>query len=605
MRFSPNAWLSFLLAGACVPLSFGQGAPGGTTGPIGHNDPRVHPGFTMTNLIPAGSPANWPRVGGMDFLPNGDLVVSTWDGFGNAAGTTRPGRVFIFKKVTTGDSSQVTYTQLGGNDMNEPLGLKVVDGEIYIISKDSLVHLVDANKDQVLDSKAKIVGGWPRHISDNNGKDLTFLHGLVRLPEPDGRFIVGMATRWNESGGAYNNGPSVSTREKGCILGLKIGSAAIDTIACGMRSPDGIVLGPEDGVFVTENHGHFVPASKMVHVKQGRFFSVKKTGATSPFETTPATPPVLWLPHGNNQANVSVSPTQPVFLRTGVFKGQMLAGENNMGTLQRYFLEKVNGEFQGAVFRFSGGLRAAAHRIVVGPDSAIYVGGIGATSGEWGGWAWNNRQAGLQRMKENGQPFFDVLNVRSTGATTFTLEFTEPLVSAEASNFLTPQQWAYIPALAYGSGKQTTENLTLESVTLSADKKTVTLTIPGLKKTNVVHLRWTGLTSVSGRPLMSDRAWYTLNEFGPGEIVAVRPEGARARARILASAQALSDGRLELHLPAGKAVPVSVHDMRGAVLEAIPSASGRLVTRTAFKPGIYIVVLGSGAERVSRRITVF
>jgi hypothetical protein len=583
-----------------------QTTPGVVGGPIGHNDTRVHPGFSMTNLIPAGAPANWPRVSGLDFLPNGDLAVSTWDGFGNSAGTTHPGRMYIFKKVTTGDSTQVTYAQFGANDMNEPLGLKVVNGEIYMIEKDSLVHLVDANKDQVLDSKTKIVGGWPRHLSDNNGKDLTFLHGLVKLPEPDGRFVFGMATRYEDRApsSAYNNGPTASTREKGCILGAKIGSPAIDTIACGMRSPDGMVLGPEDGVFVTENNGHFVPASKMVHVKQGRFFSVKKTGATSPFENTPATPPVLWLPHGNNQTNVSVSPTQPVYLRTGVFKGQMLAGDNNMGTLQRYFLERVNGEYQGAVFRFSGGIRAAAHRIVVGPDSAIYIGGIGATSSEWGGWAWNSRQAGLQRMKETGQPFFDVVNVRSTSPTTFTLEFTEPLTTAEASNFSVPQQWAYVPALAYGSGKQTTENLTLQSVTLSADKKTVTLTIPGLKKLNVVHLRWSGLTAESGRPLMTDRAWYTLNEFGPGEIVSVKPD-ASYRVRLLASAKALADGRIELSLPMDKTVSVGIYDMRGALIESMSSASGRLSTRTAFKPGIYTVVTRSGTERASRRVTVF
>jgi hypothetical protein len=582
-----------------APLSFGQGAPGGTTGPIGHNDTRVHPGFTMTNLIPAGAPANWPRVGGLDFLPNGDLAVSTWDGFGNTAGTTRPGRVYIFKKVTTGDSTQVTYTQLGENDMNEPLGLKVANGEIYIMSKDSLVHLVDANKDQVLDSKVKIASGWSRNLGDNSGKDLQFMHGLVRTPA--GKFIAGMATRWN-------GGPTTSTgtnaNHDGCIISMELTRTDYDVVACGIRSPDGIVLGPEDGIFVTDNNGNYVPASKMVHVKQGRFFNVIHSPA-SPFDTVPVTRPVLWLPHGNDQTNISVSPTQPVYLRTGVFKGQMLAGDNNMGTLQRYFLEKVGGEYQGAVVRFSGGIRAAAHRIIVGPDSALYVGGIGATNAEWGGWAWGSRQNGLQRMKENGQPFFDVLAVRSTGASTFELEFTEPLVSAAASNFPTVQQWGYVPVQTYGAGKQTTENLTLESVVLSADKKKITLTIPGLKRSNVVHLRWSGLTAESGRPLMTDRTWYTLNEFGPAEVVAVRPEGAHARAQGLASAQALADGRIEFQIPADKAVKVGIYDMRGALLESIPSASGRMVTRKAFKPGVYTILAGSGAERVSRKITVF
>jgi hypothetical protein len=588
--------------------AFAQGAPGAAGGPIGHNDTRIHPGFSMTSLVPAGAPANWPRVSGLDFMPNGNLVVSTWDGFGNAAGTTRPGRVYVFSNVTSGDSAQVNFIPLGTSNMNEPLGLTVSGGEIYIIEKDSLVHLVDADKNLVLDAKQKVAGGWTRYLSDNNGRDLSFAHGLVRLPAPDNRFVIGLATRWNEGSGAFNNGPTASTREKGCMLGMSLGSSAIDTIACGIRSPDGVVLGPEDGIFVTDNHGHYVPASKMVHVKQGRFFNVRKS-QPSPFEEAPVTPPVLWLPHGNNLSNISVSPTQPVYLRSGVFKGQMIAGDNNFGTLQRYYLEKVGGEFQGAVFRFSGGLRAAAHRIVEGPDSALYIGGMGATGTEWGGWAWANRQHGLQRMKETGAPFFDVVAVRSTGLSTFEIDFTEPLTSIAASNFPQAQQWNYTPVLAYGSGKGTTQNLTVQSVALSPDKKTVTITLPGMIRYNVIHLRWSGITAESGRPLMTDRMWYTLNGFGPAEPVAVR---AAPHSRLnVHGVKALPDGRIELGLAhEGVAARVTIHDMRGALLESIDTRRTRgqsenLVSVRVYRPGIYVVRARHGSQQVTHKVTVF
>lgn len=607
MKHPKSAFFRLLLPAfaVCVPTIFGQGAPGTANGAMNHNDSRVHPGYSLVNLLPPGSPADWPRVSGMDFLPGGELVVSTWDGFGNAAGTTRPGRVYIFRNVVTGDSTQVTYTEFGNGNMNEPLGLKVADGEIYIIEKDSLVHLVDDNKDQVLDSKRKVAGGWTRYLSDNNGRDLSFAHGLVRLPEPDGRFVIGLATRWNEGGGAYNNGPSNSTSEKGCMLGLRVGSASVDTIACGIRSPDGVALGPEDGVFVTDNHGHYVPASKLVHVKQGRFFNVRKT-EPSPFENAPVTPPVLWLPHGNNVNNVSVSPTQPLFLRSGPFKGQMLAGDNNFGTLQRYFLEKVGGEYQGAVFRFSGGLRAAAHRLVAGPDGAVYVGGIGATGSEWGGWAWNNRQAGLQRLAATGAPFFDVLAVRSTGASTFEIEFTEPLVSAGLANFPQVQQWGYTPQLAYGAGRGTTQNLTPQSVTLSEDKKTITLEVSGLVAGNVVHIRWADLASESGRPLWTDRTWYTLNAFGPGEqVVAVRPEPARRNS--LYGVRVVTGGRIALRLAReGVRTRVEIRDARGLLRETLDprGQAGELVSRRAYPPGVYLVTAGAGEARAAFRVTV-
>ena len=117
---------SALLLAACAQSGFTQGTPGAVGGPIGHNDTRVHPGFSMTSLVPTNAPSAWPRVGALDFLPNGDLVVATWDGFGNAAGTTKPGRVYILKNVQTGDSTKVTYSQLGGNDMNEPAHKRLI-----------------------------------------------------------------------------------------------------------------------------------------------------------------------------------------------------------------------------------------------------------------------------------------------------------------------------------------------------------------------------------------------------------------------------------------------------------------------------------------------
>jgi hypothetical protein len=597
-------WISVtVLAVLSATQVFSQGTPGGTSGPMNHNDSRVHPGFAMTSLVPANAPSGWPRVGAMDFLPNGDLVVATWDGFGNAAGTTRPGRVYILKNVRTGDSTQVTYTQLGTNDMNEPLGLKVVNGEIYMIEKDSLVHLVDANKDQVLDAKVRIASGWTRNLGDNSGEDLQFMHGLVRTAA--GKFIAGMATRWN------NNGPAASTgangNHDGCIISMELGRTDYDVVACGIRSPDGIVLGPEDGIFVTDNNGNYVPASKLVHVKQGRFFNVYHTPA-SPFESTTVTRPVIWMPHGNNLTNISVSPTQPVYLRHGAFKGQMITGDNNFGTLQRYFLERVAGEYQGAVFRFSGGLKGPAHRIIEGPDSALYVGVIGADD-HWGGWSWGttaSRRYGLHRMKETGAPFFDVLSVKSTGATTFDVVFTEPLVSVDVSNFLQPQQWGYTPVLTYGAGKDATENLTLQSVSLSADKKTVTLTIPGLKRSNVVHLRWSGLVSESGRPLMTDRAWYTLNEFGPAEVVAVRPEPGRRFT--VNGARALADGRIAVRLaPEGIPARAGIYDLEGRLQESFDprGIAGEWISRRAYGPGVYVVSAGWGEHRVAHRVTVF
>ncbi|GEM_PF-4285074 len=53
-------------------------------------------------------------VSGLDFLPDGRLVVSTWEGFGATKGS-----VYLVSNAQTGDASKITYKKFAGN-LNEP-----------------------------------------------------------------------------------------------------------------------------------------------------------------------------------------------------------------------------------------------------------------------------------------------------------------------------------------------------------------------------------------------------------------------------------------------------------------------------------------------------
>jgi hypothetical protein len=100
----------------------------------------VHPGFTLTSLRPAGFA---PMVGGMDFMSDGRMVLATWEGFGKGKSS-----VYLVSNFTGGDASKVTYTKFyGGTELNEVLGVKVVDDKIYVLERDALTYLPDANKD--------------------------------------------------------------------------------------------------------------------------------------------------------------------------------------------------------------------------------------------------------------------------------------------------------------------------------------------------------------------------------------------------------------------------------------------------------------------------
>jgi hypothetical protein len=545
----------------------------------------VHPGFTLTSLRPSGFN---PMVGGMDFMSDGRMVLATWEGFGKGKSM-----VYLVSNFTSGDASKVTYTKFyGGTELNEVLGVKVVDDKIYVLERDALTYLPDANKDGMAEAPQRIATGWKM---STDPKRLEFAMGMVFK---DSAFYAGLATAWTIE--------SAQSTERGCIIKIPFKGGSWESYACGFRTPNGLVLGPDGEIFATENQGNWVPTSKLVHVMQGQFYGVHKTNpGPGPFDKVPETPPAIWMDHGN----ISVSPTQPVFMQTGPFAGQMVAGDNNMGTLQRYFLEKVGGEFQGAIFRFSAGLEAAANRIMTGPDGAFYVGGIGTN--EWSGWWWSSKTNGLQRLAPiKDKVFFDMKAVRSLGATKMEIEFTSPAGAgaATAANYKI-QQWNYTPQAGYGLGKGTIGNLSAKTATLSDDKLKVTLEIDGMKVKNVVYFKLSNITSATNEALAGTEAWYTQNAFGPGTPVVVdvkTSQRGKAAPRFSAprfAARAAAAGHWSIAVDGPGAFSLEILDLKGRVLESRQGQGGaELLTQGTFASGLFVARVRAAEGGVSSRM---
>jgi cytochrome c len=280
-----------------------------------------------------------------------------------------------------------------------------------------------------------------------------------------------------------------------------------ESINYGLRTPNGIGLGIDDEIFVTDNQGEWLPANKFIHVKKGDYHGMRWGLPDSLPETTPVALPAIWLP----EDEIANSPSEPVMMRDGPYKGQMLHGDVTHGGIKRDFLEKISGEYQGAVFRFTQGLEAGVNRMRWGPDGALYIGGVGMV----GGWSWKEKKYGLQRMLYNGKPTFEMLAVRAR-SNGFEIEFTEPI---QERRIITPsdilvEQWWYFPTPNYGGPKMDKEQLTVKSMSISKDRKHIQLEIPGLKKEHVIYLRLpNNLLSVSGNKIWSTETWYTLNNI--------------------------------------------------------------------------------------------
>jgi hypothetical protein len=480
-------------AGVVRVTAPGRKECGGVTDAPGDGLPLsgVHPSYTLTNLRPNGFQ---PQVTGMDFFPDGRLAITTWGGTDNSQG-----EVWVLGNTTGSTSPGQVTTQRIASGLKEPMGIKIVDGIVYVSEKHRLTELTDTTGDGVIDVY-RTVATWP---FGNNFHEFAF--GLLYQ---DGFFYLNLSVSINYGGATTNPQPAPN---RGTTIKVNRSTGQVSYVAGGLRTPHGINWGPEGGIFVTDNQGDWLPSSKLLHIKQDRFFNLYMNPPGS-FENRPVTAPVLWMP----QNEIANSPSTPLQVTTGPFAGQMLISDVTYGGIQRAYLEKVNGEYQGALFRMTQGLEAGVTELTQGPDGAIYAGGLGA-DGNWG--QAGKLKYGLQKLTPNGTSTFDVLAMRAT-ATGFELEYTQPLSTATAAavaDAYRVKQWRYVPTASYGGPKVDEQTLSVSSATVSADRRKVTLVINGLQAGRVVYVRSPRpFSSDSGQQLWSTEAWYTLNAIPGG-----------------------------------------------------------------------------------------
>lgn len=456
----------------------------------------VHPAYDLVTIRPEDFE---PKVGGMDFLPDGRLVICTWDASGS---------VYILEGVEGADGRGVKRKQFASG-LAEPLGLEVVDGEIYVLQKQELTHLIDHDGDGVCDEYRALANGWT--VSANFHE---FAFGLVFH---EGHFYATLAAAIIAGGSS----PSPQLPDRGKVMKIAL-DGSYSMLASGLRTPNGIGYGTDGELFIADNQGDWLPSSKILHLKPGAFYGFRSVDPEGT-EGLEVTPPAVWLPQGE----IGNSPGEIVPIQDGPYAGQQLHTEITHGGLKRVFLEKVAGEYQGAVFRFTQGLEAGINRAVWGPDGALYVGGIGST-GNWG--QEGKSRFGLQRLKYNGTSVFEILAVRAK-SNGLELEFTESIPKGQGWNPLdyTLSQWRYESTADYGGPKLDERQLAVLSASVSEDRRRVFLELPELEAEHVVYVHLSGpVQSESGQRPWSTEAWYTLNHLGtePGELRSPPSKGA-------------------------------------------------------------------------------
>lgn len=417
------------------------------------------------------------EVGGMDFARDGTLFTCT-----------RRGEVWSLKEGR--------WTRFASG-LNEPLGLVAGEkGEVFAIQRIELTRLVDGNGDGVAERYETVGSGW---LPAEGG---AYAFGLVR--DREGHFFGATAATGGSKAGSWQ-GWCFRMSPKG----------EFTPWASGLRTPNGLGWSLEGDLFIADNQGDWVGTSPLYHIVKGGFYghpsSVKgdpELGklATAELDRRRKRAAVL-LPHGL----VGQSPAQPLCDTTagkfGPFAGQFFIADQTASIVSRVALEKVGGEYQGAVFPFRRGFQCGNNRLAFAADGSLWV---GQTDRGWG--AVGGRPFGLERLSWTGRVPFEIEAMRAA-PDGFELSFTRPVDRAAASS---PSAWSlqhyrYLYHPTYGSPQVDVTPAKVESARLSEDGRRVRLAVPGLAAGRIYELHARGVRSADGLPLLHPEGYYTLN----------------------------------------------------------------------------------------------
>jgi len=429
-------------------------------------------------------------ITGMDFLPNGDLIVCTW-----------PGEVWVIEGAQ-GTPAAAKYRRFA-RGLAEPMGVAVRDGKIYIGTKQALYRLTDTDGNGEADLFESLNQNWTYTGSYN-----AFSYGPIF--DKAGNFILanaGHSGRWD-------------ARYMGWGLRISPDGAKLDTICSGFREPNGIgTFGPDRDVFVSENQGAWMGACKLNHVTPGKFYGHPSAWPAPQEEYGKHTrfdPPAIWFPY--KLARSVTGFAEITDDRFGPFKGQLMVGDFQNAIVTRVQLEKVNGEYQGAVWPFLKQFQSGVNRLAYGPDGKLYVGGCQAPV-SWKAVA--PLDFALERISYTGKLPFEVKEVHAL-RDGFELTFTQPVEPQAAANrdSYDVTQYGLKYHSKYGSpeldhdGKENAATvIKVTGATVSPDKLKVRLKLEGWKPGFVTMVRSLDVKNATGESLVNDTFWYTLNQI--------------------------------------------------------------------------------------------
>ena len=437
----------------------------------------------------------------------------------------RKGEIWILSGVYDDPPVNVTYHRFA-EALHEPLGLIYREGAFHTVQRSELTRISDTDGDNVADEYRTVAKGW-----GTTGNYHEYAYG----PEVDGDGNLWLTL--NIGLGINRKQPRVLTNSVLGVAqaawrgwGMKVTpDGELMPVCAGMRSPSGLGANRDGDMFYTDQQGNWVGTNTLHHMRSGAFFHHPDALASMDQPGSPITgiqsipsgvpfpealnrlpqmnPPAVWFPYkkvGQSATDIMLDDSGGKF---GPFDGQLFVGEFTLSSVNRVFLEQVDGDYQGACFPFREGFASAVIRLAQGADGSLFAGLSNRGWSSLGGASY-----GLQRLIWTGKTPFEIKEMRARH-TGFELVFTKPVdlqaASDVASYAMASHTYTYHET--YGSDEIQKQTLTVQKAKVSEDGLRVMLEVGGLREYFVHELVATGVRSAAGEPLLHPDAYYTLN----------------------------------------------------------------------------------------------
>ena len=454
------------------------------------------------------------EVGGLATMPDGRLAVST-----------RRGEIWIVENPYQKDSHQTNFRRFASG-LHEILGLAYKDGVFYCSQRGELTKITDTNRDGMADLYE------PIYQFELSGNYHEYTYGPVF--DKNGDMLVTLNLAW------IGFGEGKFAKWRGWLVKIKP-DGTLEPQSAGLRSPAGYSINDEGDIFYGENQGDWVGSGRITHLAKGDFAGnpggIKwAKEPNSPFKLTleeipdNSQPmfeaakkvknlklPAVWFPHaimGISTSDIIQDTTKGKF---SPFPGQYFVADQGQSKVMRVFMEKVNGVYQGFCINYREGFQSGILRERFGLDGSMFV---GMTSRGWGSTGKDN--FGLQRLVWNGLMPFEInaIHAKSDG---FEITFTQAVDVKSVKNAASYALRSYIYEYhhQYGSPIINVKDLKIKGISVSPDKKSVRISIDGIRQFYIHEFILKGILNEEGEPLLHETAYYTLNEIPAGDKMAI------------------------------------------------------------------------------------